>query len=1128
MAFNTIIKTMWKKLDSLGVTPLNYLNVIQWLSKYKEENNLYYLEDIKGQDRPLKKGGYLVGNGIDRYVDLSTITGNNGDSIHYIEFIRGNNVDDYVFSSRIGGLGGVSLFIDGSGNIRIIVGGSLGNSPLISGVTEGDYVKLAITYDLSANLMSYVCKINDTDISGSFNPSLTYTAGQPYILFNRWESLGVPSIFWASDKITRLVIYNRLLTDEEVDKLINGDKDYPKDNRLGDFDFEGLDPTVDSTLYDKSGNNNHGTLYGETSTYYGKDVNIRSYRNENGYNLNTVSDGVDDMINTGLFWTNDTQIEFGGRMLGNVGSLDKLFGTTADGFRWIGVSSGNFYAGLGGGNVGNFFAYDEDYHVFKYDLVNLKASIDTTELPITDNFSFGSNSIMRFFSQDNAVRHAPFALSYLKIWQGGNLVRNYAPQDNGTLLDIVNNVVYENDAPDDFGTVGIPRLETQVNIDKPVSQQVDVLGNNLQYFDKAKYNAQLVQSNVLRANGTNQYIPTGILNNQNNRLEFEFIPRDISSTQVQGSNSCWYGWNSSGEYRYTSDGSMLVDLGSVQVGNKYKVIIDWKNNTAQLSGNSPVAIGPIGAPALAQLIEIFRISSGFYMNMDLLSYNLYTDDVHVLSLNATEGNEKYLYNEISGHKYSIMNYSASVWQKSDLQKPNAMLKGFSPALSTDGTDDCFRTKIRLTSDHVVKMGIILKNITETSCLFGARTAPTTKAFNIFNFSNNLRCDWGNEQGIGSLTGFQDGDYLEIEMGRGAVKFNGNTVVNFTQQTFVTDFDMFITCLNNGGTGAFPASKEFVFMQVLDANDDIVGDFIPVVQGTYFADAGRAEHNGFYDRISKEFIYTDGEIKNTPIVQIPAKLGSTTETVFGTELLNKSSKIGLNGSETQLKQPEVFQLIDVNDKFDYTPWFGAEQITNGDFENGSTGWSLGTGWSISDGKARNDGTTSGSPLSQSALTVGKTYEIIFEVSDFTTGTLDLRLRNGGSGALLNLSSAGIHRVTFTAIDTSIQYVALSGNTAEFSIDNVSIKEVGDTSAQPYPYNVIAPDYENKGNWFNDVYYKTPTKFNSVVYKTSQLGELIGDNGFNALRFVKAVDNYKTIEGNYPVVEGNYPILKEGVK
>jgi hypothetical protein len=124
------------------------------------------------------------------------------------------------------------------------------------------------------------------------------------------------------------------------------------------------------------------------------------------------------------------------------------------------------------------------------------------------------------------------------------------------------------------------------------------------------------------------------------------------------------------------------------------------------------------------------------------------------------------------------------------------------------------------------------------------------------------------------------------------------------------------------------------------------------------------------------------------------------------------------------------------------------VTNGDFSNGSTDWTLGTGWSIGTDKAICDGTqTSGTQLSQNGTyTINKTYKITYTV-EVTSGSVDVRLQGGGTTVVGNVR---------TTSGTYTDYLLSTGNTSfrvrgnsDFigSVTNISAIEVTDDTNLP---------------------------------------------------------------------------------
>ena len=147
----------------------------------------------------------------------------------------------------------------------------------------------------------------------------------------------------------------------------------------------------------------------------------------------------------------------------------------------------------------------------------------------------------------------------------------------------------------------------------------------------------------------------------------------------------------------------------------------------------------------------------------------------------------------------------------------------------------------------------------------------------------------------------------------------------------------------------------------------------------------------------------------------------------------SSNLVQNGDFSQIGSEEV-----TNGSFSQE---GSELITNGDFATDSD-WIKGTGWSISGGKANTDGTTSADIKQNNITVVGKHYKYSFTVSNSGVGVIEGRFRDKSTGnPIVNFSSEGTYEGYFTAIGNLASFVNLSGNTASYSIDNVSVKEVG---------------------------------------------------------------------------------------
>lgn len=120
--------------------------------------------------------------------------------------------------------------------------------------------------------------------------------------------------------------------------------------------------------------------------------------------------------------------------------------------------------------------------------------------------------------------------------------------------------------------------------------------------------------------------------------------------------------------------------------------------------------------------------------------------------------------------------------------------------------------------------------------------------------------------------------------------------------------------------------------------------------------------------------------------------------------------------------------------------GSELVTNGSFSVG-TGWTVGSGWAIAAGVASHTGTSS-QVLSQ-PITIGngRTYEVTYTISGYTSGSMTVRF----SGATTVQGTTRTANGTYTELldnnasgNTTLSF--LPGATTTLNIDNVSVKQV----------------------------------------------------------------------------------------
>ena len=220
-----------------------------------------------------------------------------------------------------------------------------------------------------------------------------------------------------------------------------------------------------------------------------------------------------------------------------------------------------------------------------------------------------------------------------------------------------------------------------------------------------------------------------------------------------------------------------------------------------------------------------------------------------------------------------------------------------------------------------------------------------------------------------------------------------------------------------------------------------------------------------------------------------RIGSRTNT----SLLNKGIIDEVSLFKSELTQDEVLELYNSGSSFDSTghsKYNLGEEVSNGTFELGSeevvdggidsiSNWTFGDGWSLVDGKAslvQVGSPQAGDYLEQeiTGLVNGRTYVIGFDL-DITSATVTT-IGISSTGAFGNIdSSLRFHetsiRKTITAIyDSShasgTKYLRfVGGSNTEFTIDNVSVKEVPNWELRPgWSVNNNTATYNGTGSQY----------------------------------------------------------------
>ena len=127
--------------------------------------------------------------------------------------------------------------------------------------------------------------------------------------------------------------------------------------------------------------------------------------------------------------------------------------------------------------------------------------------------------------------------------------------------------------------------------------------------------------------------------------------------------------------------------------------------------------------------------------------------------------------------------------------------------------------------------------------------------------------------------------------------------------------------------------------------------------------------------------------------------------------------------------------------------GVQLISNGSFDT-DTKWTTNTGWSISGGSANCDGTQSGNTtlVQQNGIkgaiidfVVGKTYKVNFDIVVTSGQISNIEVASGYDSNAITTS--GNHTAYITAVSTNDRFTITANPSFIGSIDNVSVREVG---------------------------------------------------------------------------------------
>ena len=146
------------------------------------------------------------------------------------------------------------------------------------------------------------------------------------------------------------------------------------------------------------------------------------------------------------------------------------------------------------------------------------------------------------------------------------------------------------------------------------------------------------------------------------------------------------------------------------------------------------------------------------------------------------------------------------------------------------------------------------------------------------------------------------------------------------------------------------------------------------------------------------------------------------------------------TQSVLMTPTAYSVGSMNSILPPYEVLPTEFITNGDFATDSD-WTKGTGTTISGGNA-NFVNATGVSLYQNIGTQEGSVKVVFNVTNYTSGTLNIYSGGNQSVGVINVSANALGTYTADVIRTGGNNNIIFGSTSGFtgSIDNVSVKEI----------------------------------------------------------------------------------------
>jgi hypothetical protein len=193
----------------------------------------------------------------------------------------------------------------------------------------------------------------------------------------------------------------------------------------------------------------------------------------------------------------------------------------------------------------------------------------------------------------------------------------------------------------------------------------------------------------------------------------------------------------------------------------------------------------------------------------------------------------------------------------------------------------------------------------------------------------------------------------------------------------------------------------------------------------------------------------------------------------------------------------------------TDGYGPELVTNGTFDSDLSGWTdTNSHWSVVDGRAYHASSSAYNPLSLT-LSLSGTYILTFDAEVISASNTAHLLVDGTSTQLLANGSDSYS--VFITDATTIVFSREPGSTAEFYIDNVSVREM--PVIKWAPHNLFQRSEELDHSYWNTKSHISITPNSTTAPNGTATADKIVANGNNTIHFVARNFSYPVASETY---------------